>query len=300
MQSLRHTSSYCPVCEQPAIPRRSILPGYVLRACPQCKLEFLDPQPDDPTLAGIYGDDYFLGERSTEATARRSKMKAATGALYIDELASLVRAENAELLEVGCGHGETLLEARRRGFRVTGIEISPNAAAIANARLGEPVVWVGTLETLSLGRRQFRAVLAADVIEHVRDPAGWLSRIHDLLIPGGVLLLITPALDSWTRRMMGDRWIEYKLEHLYYFSAASMRLLLERSGFEEVRVAASRKVLTIDYIARHFERFRHPVLSPFIRGLRAVIPGKIAHGHLLVPASGLRAIARKPEVGHPQ
>ena len=100
--------------------------------------------------------------------------------------------------------------------------------------------------------------------------------------------------------MMGDRWIEYKLEHLYYFSAASMRLLLERSGFEEVRVAASRKVLTIDYIARHFERFRHPVLSPFIRGLRAVIPGKIAHGHLLVPASGLRAIARKPEVGHPQ
>jgi hypothetical protein len=67
-----------------------------------------------------------------------------------------------------------------------------------------------------------------------------------------------------------------------------------------VRVAASRKVLTIDYIARHFERFSHPVLSPLISGLRAVIPGKIAHGHLWVPASGLKAISRKPEGGHPQ
>ena len=32
-----------------------------------------------PVLAAIYGDDYFLGERSAEATARRSKMKSRHG-----------------------------------------------------------------------------------------------------------------------------------------------------------------------------------------------------------------------------
>ena len=131
--------------------RRSAVPNYALRACPECRLEFLDPQPDDSVLAAIYSDHYFLGEHSAEAAERRSKMKSATGALYIDALASLVRPENADLLEIGCGHGEVLLEARRRGFRVSGIEISAHAAAIANRRLGDAGGLGGLDRDASLG-----------------------------------------------------------------------------------------------------------------------------------------------------
>jgi len=225
-------------------------------------------------------------------------MKSATAALYVDVLAGLLPPENAELLEVGCGHGEVLLEARKRGFRVSGVEISAHAAAIANARLGIPAVSVGAIDTLSLARDRFGAVLAADVIEHVRDPVAWLLRIHELLIPNGILLLITPSLDSWTRRFLRSRWMEYKVEHLYYFSAASIRLLLERCGFDEIRVSPSRKVLTLDYISRHFDRFRVPVLSPLIGLLRRALPSPVAHRRLLVSASGLMAIARK--AGPPQ
>jgi len=220
-------------------------------------------------------------------------MKSATGALYIDVLAQLLRPENADLLEIGCGHGEVLLEARNRGFRVSGVEISAHAAAMANRRLGTQAVSVGAIETLSLARDHFNAVLAADVIEHVRDPEDLLLRIRELLIPGGIVMLITPSLDSWTRRLLGSRWMEYKVEHLYYFSAASIRLLLARCGFEDIRVSPSRKVLTIDYISRHFDRFRVPILSPLIGLLRRALPSPIAHRRLLVSASGLMATARK-------
>jgi hypothetical protein len=94
--------------------------------------------------------------------------------------------------------------------------------------------------------------------------------------------------------------MEYKVEHLYYFSAASIRLLLERCGFDEIRVSPSRKVLTVDYLSRHFDRFRVPILSPLIGLLRPAIPGRIAHRHLLVPASGLMATARKAGAGRPK
>jgi len=253
----------------------------------------LDPQPDDSVLAAIYSDSYFLGERSDEAVERRSKMKRATGVLYLDALARLVQPENADLLEIGCGHGEVLLEARKRGFRVSGIEISAHAAAIANRCLEAHTVSVGTMETLPLARDHFGAILAADVIEHVRHPKDWLLRIHDLLVPGGIVLLITPSLDSWTRRLLRSRWMEYKVEHLHYFSAASIRRLLERCGFGEIRVSPSRKVVTIDYLSHHFHRFRVPILSPLINLLRRAVPSRIAHRHLLVSASGLMAIARK-------
>ena len=288
------------MCERPALLRRSGVSNYALRACPECRLEFLEPQPDDSVLAAIYSDGYFLGEPSDEAVERRSKMKSATGTLYIDVLSRLVRPEDADLLEIGCGHGEVLLEARKRGFRVSGIEISAHAAAIANRCLGAPAVSVGTIETLPLARDHFGAVLAADVIEHVRHPEDWLLRIHELLIPGGALLLITPSLDSWMRRLLRSRWMEYKVEHLYYFSAVSIRLLLERCGFDEIRISPSRKVLTIDYLSRHFDRFRVPILSPLIGLLRRAVPSRIAQRHLLVSASGLMAIARKAGARRPK
>jgi cyclopropane fatty-acyl-phospholipid synthase-like methyltransferase len=263
-------------------------------------MEFLDPQPDDSVLAGIYSDGYFLGERNAEAAERRSQMKAATGALYVEALARSVRPDNTDLLEIGCGHGEALLEARKRGFRIFGVEISTHAAALANRRLGTQAVSVGTIDAVSLAQDHFSAILAADVIEHVRDPEGWLRRIHELLTAGGIVLLITPSLDSWTRRLLRSQWMEYKIEHLYYFSAASIRMLLERCGFDDIRVTPSRKVLTIDYIWRHFDRFRVPVLSPLLGILRRALPGWLAHRHLLVPASGLMAIARKAGAPRPK
>lgn len=279
------------------MPQGSIVQGYALHACPKCRVEFLHPQPDETVLAAIYSDHYFLGEQSDEAAERRSRMKSATGALYIDALVRLVRPQNAELLEVGCGHGEVLMEARNRGFAVSGIEISPHAAAVANSRLGVQAVQVGSIEEVSLPPGHFDAILAADVIEHVRDPKGFLMRAHALLSPGGVVVLITPSLDSWTRRILRSRWMEYKVEHLYYFSAKSMRRLLENCGFGEVGVFPSRKVLTFDYVSRHFDRFRVPLLSPLLGILRRTMPDRLAYRHLRLSASGLIAVGRKASMG---
>ena len=265
-----------------------------MRSCPACKLEFLDPQPDDSVLATIYGSSYFLGGQNDQAAARRSQMKTATGQLYVDILTALVPPAAPTLLEIGCGHGEVLLEARRRGFQVTGIEPSEPAAATANARLGTPLVEAGSIETADLCPESFDAILAADVIEHVRDPATLLKRVQLLLRPGGTLLLVTPSLDSWTRRLLRSRWLEYKIEHLYYFNPASIRLLLEKTGFSQIRIQPSRKVLTIDYIWRHFERFPVPLLSPMLGVIRTVMPDGIAFRHVRLPSSGLMAIARKP------
>lgn len=212
----------------------------------------------------------------------------------MDAIAGLVKASHARLLEVGCGHGEVLLEARRRGFEVCGIEFSAHAAAAANLQLAASAVHVGSIEEVPLAPGGFDAVLAADVIEHVRDPKSFLRRAWTLLAPGGIVLLITPSLDSWTRRILRGHWMEYKVEHLYYFSVASMRLLLTGCGFEDIRVFASRKVLTFDYVWRHFERFRVPVLSPLLGGLRRAMPARLAHRHWRVPASGMMAIGRKP------
>ena len=136
-------------------------------------------------------------------------------------------------------------------------------------------------------------VAFADVIEHVRDPKSFLQRVHHVLAPGGVVVLVTPALDSWSRRAMGSKWMEYKVEHLYYFSGRSIRKLLASCAFREIGIRPNRKVLTLDYLWRHFNRFKVPVVSPLITLIRRITPEALAHRHIVIPASGLIATARK-------
>src|SRR5262249_14732223 len=158
------------------------------------------------------------------------------------------------LLEIGCGTGELLAEAAELGFDVVGIEISAHAVRIARERLGpgNGVVLQGSLDDTRLREHSFDACVLSDVIEHLRDPLDALRRVHLYLRPGGVILIATPSLDSWSARMMGRNWMEFKLEHLTYFSAATIGAALGRAGYGDIVICPNEKVLTAEYIHAHF------------------------------------------------
>src|SRR6185437_11195440 len=108
------------------------------------------------------------------------------------------------------------------------------------------------------------------VIEHVRDPADFLERVRRVLKPGGVVFIATPSIDSWSARLLGRQWMEYKPEHLFYFNPATLTRLMERSGYDSIAISSGRKVLTLDYVIGHFDKFAVPVLSPLL-GVRRVV-----------------------------
>jgi cyclopropane fatty-acyl-phospholipid synthase-like methyltransferase len=266
---------------------------YPVKVCAGCHVEFLYPQPDDAALATIYNDSYFLHGQVAEAEERMSSMKRATAVRYMDMIGRLLPEPGCRLLEIGCGHGDMLIEARKRGYEVAGVEFSAHAVEIANQRLGGSVVSLGSVDTVELPAQFFDLVAFVDVIEHVRDPKSFLRRVNGVLKPGGMAFLITPSLDSWSRRAMRTKWMEYKIEHLFYFSGRSIRKLLGSCSFHEIGIRSNRKVLTLDYLWRHFDRFRVPVVSPLIGVLRRIVPDALAYRHIVIPASGLIATARK-------
>jgi SAM-dependent methyltransferase len=282
----------CPLCGAPVHVGQSV-GDYPVQICARCDFEFLYPQPDDTALAATYNDNYFLHGRVVEAEERMSSMKRATAVRYMDMIGRLVPERGCRLLEIGCGHGDMLVEARKRGYEVAGVEFSAHAVEIANRRLGGSTVSEGSIDTVELPAEYFDLVAFVDVIEHVRDPEVFLQRVHSVLKPGGMAFLITPSLGSWSRRAMGPKWIEYKVEHLFYFSERSIRKLLGSCTFYEIEIGPNRKVLTLDYLARHFDRFKVPAVSPIIGLLRRLTPDKLAYWHVVIPASGLIATARK-------
>jgi SAM-dependent methyltransferase len=193
-----------------------------LYACAHCGTVHQPGLPSGPELAELYrdmSDDLYLSEEEgRRATARR----------LVDLIRRHVPA--GDLLDVGCGHGLLLDEARRSGYSVTGLELSESARAYATDVLGLDVRDETIERFAAKAECSFKVVVLADVIEHLEDPLGALDACERLLAPGGALCVITPDPSSAAARLAGPRWWGYIPAHTYLFPRQTLRELLEARG----------------------------------------------------------------------
>ncbi len=264
-----------------------------------------NPQPADSELGAIYTEHYFLGSDGPQAMAdETSRLKRLTAAAYLDEIEAKLGVDaqgrrGLRLLELGSGLGNLLVEAASRGYEVTGVEYAESSVRAANERLGAERVLQGSIGDVSLPVEHFDVAVLADVIEHTRDPLADLRRVWRVLRPGAVLFIAVPSLDSWSARLMRERWMEFKDEHLFYFDSLTMQWLFFKAGFEQVEIEAGRKRLSPDYVIEHFERFHVPLVSPAVRFTRTVMPGPLRRQSIAVVASGINVLGRRAALPPP-
>ncbi|MGH7822883.1 MAG: class I SAM-dependent methyltransferase, partial [Candidatus Binatia bacterium] len=152
----------------------------------------------------------------------------------LDELARF--ANPGRLLDVGCGVGLFLDEARRCGWQVQGLEASAAPGRIARERFGLPVI-TATIADAGLPDRSFDVVTFFDVLEHLPDPRAALDRAARILRPGGLLVAQSPNLQSLMARLTGEQWRWYFLpQHLHHFTPSTLGRLLCATGLRPVRV----------------------------------------------------------------
>ncbi len=286
----------CPVCGGHDFrPLTKVGPHPVLR-CRACGLGLTNPQPSNAELGEIYGPDYVLADESdTAAAAMVLRSKRATADHYLDLLAQAGVPARGTLLEIGCGAGNFLVRAADRGFDVTGLEYSPYAAERARKNLGgRGRVLVGEVTSLADQSNAYDVCVLCDVVEHVRHPDEFVREILRLLRPGGALLVVTPSLDSWSARVLGSRWMEYKPEHLYYFTRATIARQLRGAGYTDVTLRSGVKKLSLDYVGAHFDKYPVGGITQILRALRAITPRGLREHLFSIVASGLVAIVRKP------
>ena len=281
----------CQICNGPTIQVFSV-GEFPLYRCRSCGLEGLSPQPDDQILERIYGEDYFLGSRDADATQLMDKMKGLTAEKYIQILKRKVEVDSPRLIEIGCGGGEFLEKAMASGFDVAGLEISSNAVQSANRKLGIPRVVEGDLLDLDLDNLGvFDCCVMLDVLEHVRDPVAFLKRSKSLLDKNGICFIVTPSLNSWSARLLGRYWMEYKPEHLFYFNRRNITRILNDAGFHDVNVSPNWKTLNLEYIDFHMQKFHVPIISSLSRLFVKALPKKLRHRNFGIVASGMNIVA---------
>jgi SAM-dependent methyltransferase len=112
-------------------------------------------------------------------------------------LAALIRRrvrppKDAKILEIGCGTGHNLAMLGEFGH-VDALEVDAGARAIAEQRLGRPVLNAPLPGLSGVAERHYDMIGAFDVIEHIADDAAAVASIAKRLKPGGKLVVAVPA-----------------------------------------------------------------------------------------------------------
>src|SRR4030095_3578599 len=92
--------------------------------------------------------------------------------------------------------------------------------------------------------------------------------------------------------LMKSRWVEFKPEHLWYFSTATLRQLLHKEGFGTLRARAAKKTFSL-------ESLNHHPVQPFwavIKAFRRALPRVLRRYPIRVTASGILMFARREEI----
>jgi len=236
----------CPVCLNPVTAPalvgtdflfESTSKTFTLYSCEACRCLFLHPMPDSREIERFYPADYWWNARRSGGL---KKLESVYRKLALrDHIAFITKAagnRSVDVLDVGCGSGTLLGLLKHRGFRVTGLDFSAEAAAIAKAENGVDVA-VGTLEEAHFPAESFDVVTLFHVMEHVTNPRLVLAEVSRVLKPNGVAILQVPNIESWQFKIFGARWYGLDIpRHVIDYSRNSMLKLLADSGFVVNRI----------------------------------------------------------------
>jgi len=182
--------------------------------CERCGLCYVNPRPKKTQLRGLYPPKYFQAMSSQNGDERINERKARF----------IKRRRPGTLLDVGCGSGSFLKHMKARGWDVHGLELSPipfkedDCCKVLNSDLKEA----------AFGERTFDVITAWSVLEHMYDPASFLSEAGRVIKEDGELIILVPNIENTAARVLKSDDVP---RHLYMFSKKTIGELLSRAGF---------------------------------------------------------------------
>jgi SAM-dependent methyltransferase len=235
----------CPICgSAPADPcvlsgpdRLHGTPGvFCVAICSECGAGWTLPRASPDEIDSYYPPSYhaYTLEGGVVGRAERAARRLIVNhALRRQPLRMLAELPPGTLLDVGCGRGDLGAAFARRRWRVSGVDPSAEACAVARGRGVD--ARPGTLESVDFAAGSFDAAVMSHSLEHLPDPRADLARIHRALRPGGLILVSVPNFASWQRDRFGSSWFHLDLpRHRTHFTPHSLGHALSSAGFEVI------------------------------------------------------------------
>lgn len=205
----------------------------------------IDPLPSKEELDAFYENEFYNQKANQEdnvCSLEQQKQDKEFFETKRERVYDYCRAyfgdgRQLSLLDIGCGFAQSMLYFKKKGFRVSGIDVSSDSVEYARSE-GLDAYQVNVEEMAEWNKERFDVVTLFHVFEHIRKPAEAILNIRKhFLKPGGLLVIDLPnefndfQLAANEEYKLNSWWVEPPV-HINYFSKESFEHVLKRCGYE--------------------------------------------------------------------
>jgi len=208
--------------------------------CDHCNTVYVNPRPSPKLLEWFYKDSenyrYFVDKIFPVSEAVRRKNIVRPRLDRIVDICERYSIQRDVMVEIGSGFGTFCEEVMiSKAFEeVIAVEPTPELASACRARginvIDKPV------EQMDLSKNFANVVASFEVIEHLFDPASFISACAQTMQVGGLLVLTCPNLYGFEISVLGSHSDAVDVEHLNYFHPESLSALVRRQGLEVLEI----------------------------------------------------------------
>ncbi len=233
----------CQFCQSDkAIPKFSIFGinedsrKFHIAKCSVCSFIYINPRYSERENLGLYEEPYytdkaidisgnvrsFLGDKEQKISDHRIECA------YLKK-----HKKGGRILDFGSGLG-FFLEAIGSNWEKYAVDSS--GFAINNIQDPSVKKYEGTLFEAGYSDNYFDAIYIGHTLDRLTNLNDILTELKRILKADGVILIVTPNIDSLCAKVFGEKYRLLYSNHLVYFSPKTLMAFLSRSGFRMIDV----------------------------------------------------------------
>ena len=226
----------CPICSLDTFEHVYDLEDYriskepfSLQKCTNCSFIFTLGIPASSNISKYYESEDYL-EHSNKKSDLFSRFYGWARDIMLKYKFRVLKDFSSEgnILDIGAGSGQFLNFMSKKGFDVTGIEMSEKARQYARQNFGLKLYPQEYLYSKEI-EKEYDIVSLWHVLEHLYDLEKVIVRFNELLKPDGCLILALPNHNSFDAKHYRNYWAAWDVpRHLWHFSPNSLKELLKR------------------------------------------------------------------------
>ena len=263
----------CPICESiQAIALGKWTHGYDRLRCSDCGLFFADPFEN---TSNMYSHEYASEGAYNFALDVARNVKAGKKSLGWPYQVLLKHLKGmgikGSLFEVGCGSGYFIYYMQRQGWKALGCDVDATAVQAAKEILNVDVIHTDFNASIAEDG-SLDVLVAFEVIEHLKNPVGFLKLASVKLKKGGYLYLSTPnASTKWPTHWRKERTVLPPF-HLTVFSEQPLQRASEKAGFEVVEFVQKPVPYRYEFMEEGYSKPRlfFETFKAFLQGIKGV------------------------------
>jgi 2-polyprenyl-3-methyl-5-hydroxy-6-metoxy-1,4-benzoquinol methylase len=250
---LKREAYNCALCGEKKHDALYTIKGFNLVQCSQCEFVFVNPRISNEDLPKIYKSNYFnnqdfgyTGYKENEALRKRNFKR------WLNDITPYIK-EKGNALDIGCASGDFLEILREKSWNIEGIELDP---AMFDELKSKKIEFFPDVFDKFNSTKKYDLITLFDVMEHLPDIHGSLTRLKSLLSEDGSIALLTPDYGSSQRKLFGKKWFQFKpVEHIHYFSEKTLAKALSKHDLEIKKMIKPGQYADADFLNSRLDRY---------------------------------------------